>query len=123
MSSAANQEFRQEVREWIEQTLPVELRVGNRKETSGTPAAKKWIKDLADKGWIVPDWPTEYGGGGLDRKQAQIVRSELAAFRAPVVKGFGVSMLGPTLLEFGTEEQKEKYLPELATGKKLVVLV
>ncbi len=117
MSSEANEAFRSEVRAWIDRTLPSELRVGNRKEVMSTPAGDAWIKNLGEKGWIVPDWPTEYGGGGLDRKQAQIVKAELAAFRAPVVKGFGVNMLGPTLLEFGTEEQKREFLPKIARNE------
>ncbi len=117
MSTESNEEFRQEVHQWIDEKLPQHLRVGNRKETSGTPEAKQWIQDLADKGWIVPDWPVEYGGAGLDRKQTQIVHSELASFRAPTVKSFGVSMLGPTLLEFGTDEQKREFLPKIARNE------
>jgi acyl-CoA dehydrogenase len=113
MSSASIEEFRQEVRSWIEQTLPSELRVGNRKDLP-KESRRKWIEALAERGWIVPDWPVEYGGAGLDRKHAGVVKAELAAFRAPVIRGFGVSMLGPTLLEFGTEEQKREFLPLIA---------
>jgi alkylation response protein AidB-like acyl-CoA dehydrogenase len=113
MSSASIDEFRQEVRSWIEQTLPAELRVGNRKDLP-KERRRAWIKALAERGWIVPDWPVEYGGAGLDRKHAAIVKAELNAVRAPVVRGFGVSMLGPTLLEFGTEEQNQEFLPLIA---------
>jgi alkylation response protein AidB-like acyl-CoA dehydrogenase len=113
MASESIDEFRQEVRGWIEQTLPAELRVGNRKDLP-RESRREWIRALAERGWIVPDWPVEYGGAGLDRKHAAIVKAELAAFRAPIVRGFGVSMLGPTLLEFGTEEQKREFLPPIA---------
>jgi len=113
MSSASIEEFRQEVRGWIDRTLPPELRVGNRKDLP-KESRRQWIRALADRGWIVPDWPVEYGGAGLDRKHAAVVKAELAAFRAPVIRGFGVSMLGPTLLEFGSEEQKREFLPLIA---------
>ncbi len=113
MSSASLEEFREEVHVWIEQTLPAELRVGLRKDLP-KESRRRWISALAERGWIVPDWPVEYGGAGLDRKRAAIVKSELAAFRAPTIRGFGVSMLGPTLLEFGTDEQKREFLPPIA---------
>jgi acyl-CoA dehydrogenase len=110
---ASIEEFEQEVRSWIDENLPAELRVGNRKDLPGALLGK-WIKALADRGWITPDWPTEYGGGGLDRKHAAALRSELKAVRAPIVSSFGTSMLGPTLLEFGTEEQKQEFLPPIS---------
>jgi len=116
MSSASIEEFRQEVRSWIEKTLPPELRVGNRKDLP-RDSLRKWLKALAERAWIVPDWPVEYGGAGLDRKHAAIVKAELAAVRAPIVRGFGVSMLGPTLLEFGTDEQKQEFLPPIARNE------
>jgi acyl-CoA dehydrogenase len=107
------EEFVQEVRSWIDENLPAELRVGNRKDLPKKPLGE-WIKALGDRGWITPDWPTEYGGGGLDRKHAAALRAELKAVRAPTVASFGVSMLGPTLLEFGTEEQKQEFLPQIS---------
>jgi alkylation response protein AidB-like acyl-CoA dehydrogenase len=113
MSSASIEEFRQEVSSWIEATLPAELRVGNRKDLP-RESRRQWISALAERGWIAPDWPVAYGGAGLDRQRAGIVKAELAAFRAPTIRGFGVSMLGPTLLEFGSEEQKREFLPPIA---------
>jgi acyl-CoA dehydrogenase len=110
---ATIEEFKQEVRGFIEESLPAELRVGNRKDLPGK-ALGKWIKALADRGWITPQWPTEYGGGGLDRKHAGALMSELKAVRAPIIGSFGTSMLGPTLLEFGTEEQKQEFLPPIS---------
>jgi acyl-CoA dehydrogenase len=113
MASASIEEFRQEVRSWIEETLPAELRVGNRKDLPKGHLGK-WIQALGARGWITPDWPTEYGGGGLDRKHAAALKTELKAVRAPIVSSFGTSMLGPTLLEFGTEEQKQEFLPPIS---------
>jgi len=113
MASASIEEFKQEVRSWIEETLPADLRVGNRKDLPKEHLGK-WIQALGARGWITPDWPTEYGGGGLDRKQAAALKGELKAVRAPIVSSFGTSMLGPTLLEFGTEEQKKEFLPPIS---------
>ncbi len=113
MSSASIEEFKQEVRSWIEETLPPDLRVGNRKDLP-RESLSKWLRALTERGWIAPDWPVEYGGGGLDRKHAAVLMAELKRVRAPVVRSFGISMLGPTLLEFGTEEQKREFLPAIA---------
>jgi alkylation response protein AidB-like acyl-CoA dehydrogenase len=116
MSSASIEEFKQEVNDWVEETLPAELRVGNRKDLP-KESLGKWIQAVAARGWIAPAWPTEYGGGGLDREHAVAVMSTFKKFRAPVVKSFGISMLGPTLLEFGTEEQKQEFLPPIARNE------
>ncbi len=105
--------FKQEVHEWIDANLPQEMRVGNRRDIPGE-LYKKWIKALGERGWITPTWPKEYGGGGLDRKHASVLAAELKAFRAPRVVSFGTIMLGPTLLEFGTEEQKQEFLPPIS---------
>ena len=113
MASESIEEFQQEVRNWIEENLPTELRVGNRKDLPKKQLGK-WIQAMAGRGWITPDWPTEYGGGGLDRKHAAVVKAEFKAVRAPTVTSFGVSMLGPTLLQYGTEEQKLEFLPPIS---------
>ena len=113
MSTAPIEEFRQEIRSWLEEILPAELRVGNRRDLPGEKLGQ-WINALADRGWITPAWPTEYGGGGLDREHTVALMSELRAVRAPTIGSFGTSMLGPTLLEFGTEEQKLEFLPPIS---------
>ncbi len=101
--------FKEDVRAFIAEHLPQELRVGNRSDLPGEPLGR-WVNALAERGWITPDWPTEYGGGGLDRKTTAALRAELKAVRAPIISSFGTSMLGPTLLEYGTEEQKKRHL-------------
>ncbi len=116
MSTISIEEFRQEVRSWIDETLPSDLRVGNRKDLP-KKSLSKWLKALIERGWGAPDWPVEYGGGGLDRQQAAVLKSELKRVRAPFVKSFGITMLGPTLLEFGTEEQKREFLPPIARNE------
>jgi alkylation response protein AidB-like acyl-CoA dehydrogenase len=73
---------------------------------------------MASRGWTVPDWPKQYGGGGLSPAEAKILKQEMAAISArPPLTSFGISMLGPALLKFGNEEQKTKYLPEIARGE------
>src|SRR5260370_1851509 len=71
---------------------------------------------MRDKGWTVPHWPKEYGGG-VDPEQTKIVRQEMAAIgaRQPLVS-FGISMLGPALLKYGTDAQKKEHLPKIAAG-------
>ena len=85
---ASIDEFRQEVRSWLDENLPAELRLGTRR---GLPSElmKKWILAVGKRGWITPEWPTEYGGGGLDRKHAVALRAELKAVRAPIISSFG----------------------------------
>ena len=110
---ASLDEFQQEVRGWIEENLPSELRVGNRNDLPEEPLGR-WTEAVVSRGWVTPEWPTEYGGGGLDRKQAAVLVEELKAVRAPIISSFGTSMLGPTLLEFGTDEQKAEFLPPIS---------
>ena len=113
MSTESIEEFKIEVRSFIEANLAPELRVGNRKDLPKKPLGK-WIQALGERGWITPEWPKEYGGGGLDRKHAAALKGEFKAVRAPMVSSFGTSMLGPTLLQFGTDEQKLEFLPAIS---------
>jgi len=73
---------------------------------------------MAERGWTVPDWPKEYGGGGLSPAEARVLKEEMQRIgaRSPLTS-FGISMLGPALLQFGTEEQKKHYLPQIARGE------
>jgi alkylation response protein AidB-like acyl-CoA dehydrogenase len=73
---------------------------------------------MRDKGWTVPEWPKEYGGGGLNAGEAKVLREEMAAVgaRSPL-SSFGIWMLGPALLKYGSEEQKREYLPQIVRGK------
>lgn len=116
MSTENLEEFRQEIRTWIDENLPAELRVGTRKDLPKN-LLSQWNKALISRGLVAPEWDKEYGGGGLDRKQAGVVKEELNAVRAPKLRTFGVAMLGPTLLEFGTEEQKREFLPQIARNE------
>ena len=120
--------FRAETRAWLEANCPPEMRQpmrsekdacwGGRKFVFQSPAQEQWLRVMAERGWTVPDWPSEYGGGGLSAAETKILKEEMAAIgaRSPL-KSFGISMLGPALLKFGTEEQKKHYLGQIARGE------
>jgi alkylation response protein AidB-like acyl-CoA dehydrogenase len=77
-----------------------------------------WLERMAERGWTVPTWPKEYGGGGLSPAEAKVLFQEMARIsaRSPLM-GMGTSMIGPTLLEYGTEDQKKRHLPRIARGE------
>ncbi|MES2755368.1 MAG: acyl-CoA dehydrogenase family protein, partial [Pseudomonadota bacterium] len=121
-------QFRADTRAWLETNCPAEMREpvrtekdavwGGRDQSSLTPAQKQWMDAMGARGWTVPDWPSEYGGGGLTPAQTKVIREEMAAIRARnPLNSFGISMLGPALLKYGTEGQKKRFLPEIARGE------
>jgi alkylation response protein AidB-like acyl-CoA dehydrogenase len=77
-----------------------------------------WLERCAERGYTVPTWPKEYGGGGLSAPEARVLYEEMGDIgaRTPLV-GMGISMIGPTLLEFGTPDQKERHVPKIARGE------
>ena len=78
---------------------------------SSRDAQRQWLEVMAARGWTVPDWPKDYGGGGLSPAEARVLKEEMQRIGArPPLTSFGISMLGPALLKFGTEEQKKHYL-------------
>ena len=78
---------------------------------------KGWRTKLADKGWIAPAWPKEYGGAGLTVMQQFVMNEEFAENRAPLMGGMGTAMIGPTLIIHGTEEQKKEHLGRILSGE------
>jgi len=126
MSNTAEQDaFRSEVQTWVKENFPTSL-AG---KTFGMEGAdkidgremEKWRQALADKGYGAPTWPKEYGGAGLSHPQAKIVSQEIAKAGGfnpiPMMAGMGVTMVGPTVLEYGTDDQKARHLPGIASGK------
>ena len=120
--------FRSETRAWLEEHCPPEMREpmsgekdavwGGRDQSDLTPAQKQWMDVMGARGWTVPDWPTDYGGGGLSAAETKVLREEMVRIRARnPLSSFGISMLGPALLKYGTEEQKKRFLPEIARGE------
>ena len=119
--------FRAEVRDWLAENCPASMRTpmvpseipwGGRNPTWKNPDSKLWMERMGEKGWTAPTWPTEYGGGGLSKEEAKILKEEMEAInaRAPLFS-FGLWMLGPVLLEFANEEQKKKFIPPIVKGE------
>ncbi|WP_114954393.1 acyl-CoA dehydrogenase family protein [Sphingosinicella terrae] len=123
-----SESFRQETRAWLEANCPPEMRQPVRDETDycwggrnavfKNEAQRQWLDRMAGRGWTVPDWPSEDGGGGLSPEETKILKQELARIgaRNPLYS-FGISMLGPALLKYGNEAQKKRFLPEIARGE------
>lgn len=120
--------FRLETRTWLEANCPAAMRVaqsgedgvcwGGRNWSFESREQKDWFRLMLAKGWTVPDWPAEYGGAGLTPEQCLILREEMNRLGArPPLEGFGISMIGPALLAFGTDEQKRLHLPRIARGE------
>ncbi|HEY1607190.1 MAG TPA: acyl-CoA dehydrogenase family protein [Allosphingosinicella sp.] len=120
--------FRQEVRAWLAEYCPPEMREpvrdesdvnwGGRNPVFRNDAQKSWMEAMAARGWTVPDWPKDYGGGGLSPAETRILRQEMAAIGARnPLSSFGIWMLGPALLQYGSEAQKRHFLPEIARGE------
>ena len=114
--------FRAEAREWLEANFPKSLA---NSEFAMIPGGEKptgdallWKQRMAEKGWGAPTWPTQYGGGGLSGAQARVLQQEMDRLGAyNPVAGMGTSMFGPTLLEYGTEDQKARHIPPIVKGE------
>lgn len=119
--------FRSETRDWLEANCPASMRTpmpeneivwGGKRETFKNPDARLWLERMGEKGWTAPEWPAEYGGGGLSREEAAVLAQELKRIKArPALYSFGLWMFGPALLEFGNEEQKKRFIPDIVKGK------
>src|SRR5687768_2666451 len=121
-------QFRADTRAWLETNCPGEMRQPMRSEKDAcwggrnwvfqSDAQRQWLEAMAERGWTVPDWPKDYGGGGLSPAESKILKEEMAALGCrPPLTSFGISMLGPALLKYGTEEQKKRFLTEIARGE------
>ncbi len=120
--------FRAETRAWLETACPPEMREpvrdeedvfwGGRNASFKNAAQRQWFEACRDKSYTVPAWPVKYGGAGLSPAQAKVLREEMARIgaRSPL-SSFGIWMLGPALLNFGTEAQKARFLNEIARGE------
>ena len=131
--------FREEVRAFVAEHFPASYRPDPAAEHSLEPedvwgynwpadrhaedparreGARQWAAALAERGWIVPHWPYEYGGAGLSALQEFILQEEMMRAQVPTVNGIGAFLLGPTLLEYGTDAQKAEHLPPIARGER-----
>ncbi|MGH7785925.1 MAG: acyl-CoA dehydrogenase family protein [Candidatus Binatia bacterium] len=120
--------FRRETRAWLDANAPGSIRTplsdeedacwGGRRATYANPEVKQWLDVMAARGWTAPTWPKEYGGGDLSREEARVLAQEMAALRLrPPLVGFGLTMIGPTLLQLGTPELRRAHLPGIIRGE------
>lgn len=120
--------FRSQIADWIAGNLPDDLRAipmteeticwGGRNWTFTSEAQRLWLERCAARGLTCPRWPTQYGGGGFSRAQEKILREEMDKAQAPSpLQSFGIWMLGPALLQFGTDDQKAAHLPDITAGR------
>ena len=120
--------FRAETAQWLEENAPASVRGlstteldgnwGGKKATYENPDMKVWLDHAAGKGFTAPTWPVEYGGGGLSGAEAKVLSAEMARLKLPApLIGFGLTMIGPTLLQYGTDEQKLLHLPRICRGE------
>ncbi|MAE95320.1 MAG: acyl-CoA dehydrogenase [Deltaproteobacteria bacterium] len=119
--------FRGETRAWLDAQCPSTLRGqdapvaavwGGRKWQPAHPDQRVWLERCAERGFTAPTWPKEFGGGGLSKDEAKILAQEMRALRLPPpLLGFGLTMIGPTLLQYGTDDQKREHLPPICRGE------
>jgi len=116
--------FRETTRAWLEENCPPgargpgEVSNGSTKIVIEDADTRLWLERMVEKGWTVPSWPKAYGGGSLSTEEYVILLEEMKRISGrPALSGFGTSMIGPTLLEFGTEEQKLRHLPRIARAE------
>ncbi|WP_448664312.1 acyl-CoA dehydrogenase family protein [Sphingomonas sp. CJ20] len=115
--------FRADVREWLAAHFPPSLKGKDNAMSAvegpheNSPEEDAWQAAMGEKGWGVPTWPRDYGGGGLSRAEARVLQEEMARIGAwNPIGGMGVMMFGPTLLEYGSEAQKREHIPAIANG-------
>jgi acyl-CoA dehydrogenase len=119
--------FRAQTRQWLQDHCPASMRTpitademlwGGSQLTFKTPDQQQWFEHMRSRGWLAPDWPREYGGAGLSKRENRVLEEEMHALgcRQPQYN-LGVWMLAPVLLELGTPEQKLEHLPPMAEGR------
>jgi len=121
------QNFRAETRAWLEENCPPGMRTpmpddervwGGKNPVFKHPESKVWFDRMVERGWTAPTWPCEFGGGGLSREEGDVLTEEMRRLECrPPLFSFGLYMLGPLLLDIGTREQKECYLPPIVRGE------
>jgi alkylation response protein AidB-like acyl-CoA dehydrogenase len=120
--------FRTEIGKWLEQNCPPSMRKplgpdedinwGGRDKVYDNPEEKLWLDRMAARGFTTPTWPKQYGGGGLSNAQARVLAEEMRRLHCrPALVSFGITMLGPVLLQYGNEEQKNEHLPKIVRGE------
>ncbi len=120
--SAELNEFREATRTWLEQNCPAGARgpgfiPWGSSKIELERDTQAWLEVMAEKGWTVPTWPEEYGGAGVSKEEYLVIQQEMQRISArPPLTGRGINYIGPTILEFGTDSQKSRWLPRFARG-------
>jgi len=121
-------DFRTDVRTWLAANCPESMRQpihldtdhcwGGRDYVFQSEDQESWLRAMAGKGWTAPTWPTEYGGGGLSREQAKVLQQEMQTIKArPPLYSFGLAMIGPAILKYGSESLKQQHIPAIVHGE------
>jgi alkylation response protein AidB-like acyl-CoA dehydrogenase len=117
--SAEHTAFQSEVRSFIEGNLPLDIQEkGRRGLKIEKEDVRRWHAILFERGWAAPNWPKKHGGCEWDAVRRYIFSEELARCHAPALSPFGLTMVGPVIYTFGTEEQKKRYLPKILSGEE-----
>lgn len=132
--------FRDEVRRFIAERFPEQYRPDHQREQSLEPedvhgydwaadrlsddperreGAREWARALAERGWVAPHWPVDYGGAALSVLEELILHEEMMRAGVPTVNGIAVFLMGPTLLAHGSDEQKAEHLPRISSGEEV----
>jgi alkylation response protein AidB-like acyl-CoA dehydrogenase len=124
--SAEDEAFRHELRSWLKANAPKEQKsddgLGMMREDGAEDWQHrlKWHRKMHDAGWVGISWPKEYGGRGATFVQQLIYGEEMARVNTPaLVNGLGIMLVGPTLIHWGTEEQKKRYVPKILSGEEI----
>ena len=118
--SPEHEAFRRQVRAWIAEALPADLKAKAEVDAHfEMPESLRWQKILHQRGWAAPNWPTEWGGPGLDPTSRFILTEELELAGTPPLSPFGLSMVGPLLMQFGTAAQKQRFLPKIISAEEV----
>ena len=122
------EQFRRETRAWLEANCPQSMREpviefedrcwGGTQWQFVSDDQKRWLEVMAERGWTAPDWPAEYGGGGLSKEETRVLREEMQRINARVpLFSMGLSMIGPALLKYGSEALKRQHIPDIVQGR------
>ncbi|EAQ02037.1 putative acyl-CoA dehydrogenase [Pseudooceanicola batsensis HTCC2597] len=117
-NALSDEEFRRVFRSWVDENCPRELRF-MRKQRPVFDEVSEWYHALAEKGWLSPVWPQEYGGMGLNPAKHIVYVEEWARLGCPRIPDHGIGLVGPLLIEHGSEEQKERFLPQILSGEHI----
>ncbi|MBW2465599.1 MAG: acyl-CoA dehydrogenase family protein, partial [Deltaproteobacteria bacterium] len=118
--TAEEEAFREDVRGWLTTALPPPLAAKADTDTHFEhEETMQWHRILAERGWAAPHWPKEHGGPGFSANQRFMLNEVLELAGAPRLSPFGLVMVGPLIIQFGTDAQKERFLPKILSGEEV----